>query len=374
MNKQKFVEFIRKPANLTSKDIEDLESVVENFPYFQNARIILAKGGKIKDLPDSKRKIATAAIYATNRALLKKYIQDELIFLRPLEVHESVLTDKRPAEATPKAKPSPKPVVQEKPESASQTDTPSPAPIKEKPASPQANETVSEPEPLDAPISAEVEDHNDLDDLISDLWHDIEELRKSKAKFLAIEKRLEEDEAVEKAVEKATKKSKATKPTAKKPTTAQKSTSTKKSTTKTASSSSKKSAAKKTGSTTKKPAAKKSASSAKKTTTPKSKSESPKKEDKTDPKSLQDSIIDQFINSEPAMPPARKSDGTGSSEDLSKDSAELNPEVASEYLAEIYLEQGNKPRALQIYEKLIVMFPEKSVYFADIIKKLNKEK
>ncbi|MEP1890782.1 MAG: hypothetical protein ABJJ14_03885, partial [Cyclobacteriaceae bacterium] len=133
MNKQKFVEFIRKPANLTSKDIEDLESVVENFPYFQNARIILAKGGKIKDLPDSKRKIATAAIYATNRALLKKYIQDELIFLRPLEVHESVLTDKRPAEATPKAKPSPKPVVQEKPESASQTDTPSPAPIKEKP-------------------------------------------------------------------------------------------------------------------------------------------------------------------------------------------------------------------------------------------------
>ncbi|MEP1893027.1 MAG: hypothetical protein ABJJ14_15200, partial [Cyclobacteriaceae bacterium] len=229
-------------------------------------------------------------------------------------------------------------------------------------------------EPLDAPISAEVEDHNDLDDLISDLWHDIEELRKSKAKFLAIEKRLEEDEAVEKAVEKATKKSKATKPTAKKPTTAQKSTSTKKSTTKTASSSSKKSAAKKTGSTTKKPAAKKSASSAKKTTTPKSKSESPKKEDKTDPKSLQDSIIDQFINSEPAMPPARKSDGTGSSEDLSKDSAELNPEVASEYLAEIYLEQGNKPRALQIYEKLIVMFPEKSVYFADIIKKLNKEK
>ncbi|MEP0369112.1 MAG: hypothetical protein ABJN36_00930 [Cyclobacteriaceae bacterium] len=374
MNKQKFVEFIRKPANLTSKDIEDLESVVENFPYFQNARIILAKGGKIKDLPDSKRKIATAAIYATNRALLKKYIQDELIFLRPLEVHESVLTDKRPAKAIPKPEPSPKPIDQKKSETPPQTDTPRPNPLKEKPTSPQPNEAVNKPEPADAPISAEVEDHNDLDDLISDLWHDIEELRKSKAKFLAIEKRLEEDEAVEKAVEKATKKSKTAKPTAKKSTTGQKSTSAKKSTTKSASSTAKKTATKKTSSTTKKPAAKKSTASAKKTTTPKSKSESPKKEDKSDPKAVQNSIIDQFINSEPAMPPARKSDGTGSSEDLSKDSAELNPEVASEYLAEIYLEQGNKPRALQIYEKLIVKFPEKSVYFADVIEKLNKEK
>lgn len=373
MNKQKFVEFIRKPANLTSKDLEDLESVVETFPYFQNARIILAKGGKIKDLPDSKKKIATAAIYATNRALLKKYIQDELIFLRPLEVHESILADKKVAEKAPQVATSPKPAEQRKPEKSTEVEETTPA-VKEKPPSSLTNEDIKKPEPIDAPISSEVDEHNDLDDLITDLWHDIEELRKSKAKFLAIEKRLEEDEAVEKAVEKATKKSKESKPTTKKTTATKKTTGSKKSTAKSATSTAKKTATKKTSSTTKKPAAKKSTASAKKTTTPKSKSESPKKEDKTDPKALQNSIIDQFINSEPAMPPARKNDGTGSSEDLSKDSAELNPEVASEYLAEIYLEQGNKPRALQIYEKLIVKFPEKSVYFADIIEKLNKEK
>ena len=50
-----------------------------------------------------------------------------------------------------------------------------------------------------------------------------------------------------------------------------------------------------------------------------------------------------------------------SSVDLADDSVQLHPEVASEYLAEIYLEQGKKDRAIEIYQSLILKFPQKKI-------------
>ena len=49
-------------------------------------------------------------------------------------------------------------------------------------------------------------------------------------------------------------------------------------------------------------------------------------------------------------------------------------EPASETLARIYADQGLYDRAIAVYEKLILLYPEKSAYFAALIDKLNQTK
>lgn len=49
-------------------------------------------------------------------------------------------------------------------------------------------------------------------------------------------------------------------------------------------------------------------------------------------------------------------------------------EVITESMAEIWVKQGNKKKAIDIYSKLSFIFPEKSVYFASKIEQLKQQK
>ncbi len=54
--------------------------------------------------------------------------------------------------------------------------------------------------------------------------------------------------------------------------------------------------------------------------------------------------------------------------------ANTTADVITEAMAEIWIKQGNKSKAIDIYSKLSFIFPEKSVYFASRIEQLKQKK
>ena len=57
---------------------------------------------------------------------------------------------------------------------------------------------------------------------------------------------------------------------------------------------------------------------------------------------------------------------------MAKSSVADVSDIVSETLAKIYLGQNNFSKAIQTYEKLMLKYPEKSVYFAALIKEIKK--
>ena len=103
----------------------------------------------------------------------------------------------------------------------------------------------------------------------------------------------------------------------------------------------------------------------------KAESEPEKTRDPVSPKQLQNELIDKFIIANPRIEP-RKEKSDAPVIDISKPFVEERGEFVSETLARIYLNQGYYSRAIDIYEKLSLKFPEKSSYFATQIEKVKE--
>lgn len=82
-------------------------------------------------------------------------------------------------------------------------------------------------------------------------------------------------------------------------------------------------------------------------------------------------IIEKFIKEEPQITPP--SPEKVSSENKARESAMDESGFVSETLATIYKEQGLYHKAIDTYKKLILKFPEKSPYFAELIQELEKQ-
>lgn len=85
------------------------------------------------------------------------------------------------------------------------------------------------------------------------------------------------------------------------------------------------------------------------------------------------SLIDSFLHKEVGrIVPREEKDPDPDGTDLSAPSAVLDGDTASETLARIYERQGLKKQAAEVYEKLSLKYPEKSVYFANLISRLSE--
>lgn len=87
---------------------------------------------------------------------------------------------------------------------------------------------------------------------------------------------------------------------------------------------------------------------------------------------MQNNLIDQFLSTNPRIQP--KGELPPVIEDISVNSLVDNGEIVTEMLAKIYLSQGLIAKAVDVYEKLILKFPEKRAYFVAELEKISELK
>ena len=85
----------------------------------------------------------------------------------------------------------------------------------------------------------------------------------------------------------------------------------------------------------------------------------------------QDSLIDKFIEAEPSI--TKFSGEHTTPPEIKSNETDESAEFFSETLAKIYIRQQLYDKAIATYMKLSLKYPEKSVYFASQIEKINEK-
>ena len=96
------------------------------------------------------------------------------------------------------------------------------------------------------------------------------------------------------------------------------------------------------------------------------------KEENLSSNPTKEELINRFLKIE--NPKIAKDESSEENENIDKairKSAEDDFKVVTETMAKIYLKQGNKEKAMQIYQQLMTSNPKKSIYFANQIEKIK---
>ena len=83
-------------------------------------------------------------------------------------------------------------------------------------------------------------------------------------------------------------------------------------------------------------------------------------------------LIKAFSKREIKLATIKEIEANQNTENLAEPSTKLNQNLMTESFAKILIKQGKKDKAIKIYEKLSLKFPDKRAYFADLIEKLKE--
>ena len=324
MNKQNFLNIVRNPASIGAQEIAGLEEVVASFPFCQSAHLLIAKGLRDYGSMHAEQKLKKAAVYSLNRKKLKEIIQRNAETLKTVkEIKEQISEIKSSEELLPTV-------------------------------NRIISEQKSEPK-TEKRIYSEIEENLKLIERFkSDTYKQLPEADgKVKEEPLSFENPVIRIEQISDAMEETT-----------------------------------------VTDTTKEETVESLhyVYSSRLEDILLSELEIDSAHHKTDTgllldyldyihenklgkmrdKKKQKEIIEKFINADPVIPTLKPHTLPESQEDLASASSRINKNPVSETFARILLLQGKKDKALEIFEQLILKFPEKKAYFAAEIEKLKK--
>jgi hypothetical protein len=88
MQAEQLVNLVHQPCNINKAALQELKQVVHQYPYFQLAYTLIAKGVYDQDPPKAQHEIQIAAVYAPDRNHLKLLLEDKLGYAKLAEVQQ----------------------------------------------------------------------------------------------------------------------------------------------------------------------------------------------------------------------------------------------------------------------------------------------
>lgn len=367
MNKQDFINILKQPVNITAADLKKLEELAGSFPYCQAAHILIAKGNFDYGSMLAEQKVKKAALYASDRKNLRNFIHiksivpaaDSILTLTNNNAIEKIepVTDSKNAEISEKTLE----VSNDDPALNSQTSSPigtkNPSDENISTVQNSENKTNRATSIIDNFLSSYITSEEILPEqqITSDIQKNLAELRRNREKFYNAGKepdslREEEpDEAFTKNPNNVLSKDPSDQPI-------------------------------KFSSSGSKPVI--SASDIVQENKLISESElllgyleflkSDRSLFKRDPDKI-NQIIDKFIKEDPAISPLKPNEIKENLKDLTEPVVQKRKQPVSETFAVILEKQGKFGKSIEIYEELILKYPEKKAYFAGRIEELKKQ-
>jgi len=338
VKKEKFLQLLQNNHSIQDDDLKKIISLESTFPYSQVLHTLSAIGSRKLKSADSNKKLTDAAVYATDRLILKKLIMsiDDL----------SIDTVSKKKISAPARLPATTKKVNGKSDKDSTKIIAKQSTISKAPAK-SAAESVLKPT---KPIVHQVADHPGLlnekkaEQLRAELMKNLEDLLEIKKQFFGEKPKRKKKSSqnlshknsnvIVKIVKKQTSK---------------------------------------TDDASEKMRVTKSYKKPSKTTKKVDSKLLETKKTKTTKKVIQQDIIDKFIKSEPKIRRKKNTESEQDQNDLSKESVSFNDDLVSENLAKVMVKQGKTSKAIDIYKKLIWKFPQKKAYFASQIESLKEK-
>jgi len=90
MTHEEFISFVKQPLLVTGDNVSDLNDIVERYPYFSSARLLLTKSLQLSNNIHFQSNLNTTSVYCSNRRWFYYFIYPEKIISNEPYRHERI--------------------------------------------------------------------------------------------------------------------------------------------------------------------------------------------------------------------------------------------------------------------------------------------